>query len=154
MAAPSGGPRRASARRRPGWVRGADLEQRLAVALPELVHDEAPGRVGEGSEDVTHAADDMQVTPCMSRSKWGRLARSRAPPARWADRWARRGTIGPPGEPDGTCGVPQRNVGPVGGAEHLATRPAPAGRTIVPRPASAAAAPGTQPLIQIRRRRW
>jgi hypothetical protein len=37
-----------------GRQAAAQLEQRLAVPVPELVEDHAPGRVGEGAEHVTH----------------------------------------------------------------------------------------------------
>jgi hypothetical protein len=40
---------------------GAELEQRLAVALDELVEDRPPRRVGECLEHVTHRRHDRQV---------------------------------------------------------------------------------------------
>jgi hypothetical protein len=49
---------------------GAELEERLAVALHEFVEDGSPRRVRQGPEDVragvTHAQDDMQVDTCLS----------------------------------------------------------------------------------------
>jgi hypothetical protein len=38
----------------PGDQPGAQLEQRLAVPVLQLVEDGAPGRVGEGLEHVAH----------------------------------------------------------------------------------------------------
>jgi hypothetical protein len=32
----------------------ADLEEGLAIAFGQLVEDRAPGRIGEGLEDVAH----------------------------------------------------------------------------------------------------
>ena len=46
---------------------GAQLEQRLAVPLLQLVEEGAPGRVREGLEHVAHAEDHRQVFTCLSR---------------------------------------------------------------------------------------
>jgi hypothetical protein len=43
----------------------ADLEERLAVSLRQLVEDLSPGFVGERLEDVTAHALNRQVRACM-----------------------------------------------------------------------------------------
>ena len=44
----------------------AELEQRLAVALGQLIEDRPPGRIRQRLEDVAHATIDRQVTTCLS----------------------------------------------------------------------------------------
>lgn len=44
----------------------AQLEQRLTVPVDEFVEDRAPGRVRQGSEQVTHSRNGRQVSACLS----------------------------------------------------------------------------------------
>ncbi|BCN52932.1 hypothetical protein RE943_11810 [Prescottella equi] len=44
----------------------AQFEQRLTVPVDEFVEDCAPGRVRQGSEQITHIRNDRQVLTCLS----------------------------------------------------------------------------------------
>jgi hypothetical protein len=45
---------------------GADLKERLAVPVGQLVEDDSPRGVGQGLEDVTHTHHHRQADTCMS----------------------------------------------------------------------------------------
>src|SRR6185369_9195203 len=51
----------------------AELEQRLAIALLQLIEDRPAGRVGECLVEIAHHADDRQAQTCMSTP--GRVSR-------------------------------------------------------------------------------
>ena len=53
----------------PGRQSRAELEQRLASPLGELVEDLAPGGFRESLEYVTHHEHNRQVDTCMSRTE-------------------------------------------------------------------------------------
>ena len=47
----------------------AQLKERLAVALDELVENSAPDRRHDRFEDVAHGLDNRQVMACLSRAR-------------------------------------------------------------------------------------
>src|SRR6185369_3472171 len=49
----------------------AELEQRLAIALLQLIEDRPAGRVGQGLVEIAHHADDRQAQTCVSTSRAG-----------------------------------------------------------------------------------
>src|SRR5438552_7801058 len=60
-------------RRRPmsGDQSRADLEERLAIPILELIENGPPSRICEGFEHVAHVEDDRQVNTCMSSFRQG-----------------------------------------------------------------------------------